>query len=195
MTLNSEIKKNCTTIFIVPSFQVGKERLLKNGFLGGFLGDITRPDMSIERGIYFLFKPQNFQLFEDFLHEEKERGAPIMDDYDYDGFVVVVYVVPEEFISDFKRFTLGKYSKYSVKFKSLFPRTVRREMPNGVERDEVSLQHRVFTRDKGLQEYWRNKLDIEVPPDLELYSSPDLSINSEEYLDIDKYKEGEEVNV
>lgn len=191
MTINKEVKKNCTSIFLAPALGIGKERLLKNGYISGYLGDVQRPELTYERGVWLLFKPKAFASFEDFLHEERDRGANIMEDYDYDGYVVVVYVIDKEYEKDFNRFLEGKYSKYSPKFKALFPQTVKKKNAYGIEKEEPSLQSRVFTRDKALQEYWRNKLQADIPDDLELYSSPDIGSGGEEYLDITQFKEEE----
>lgn len=180
-------QKNCTTIFMVAPFGIGRERLLSNGFLGAYLGDVNKTDVHYDRGIYMLFKPENIPEFEDFLYEERERGANIVEDYDYeDGYVVLIYVLEEEFLGDYKYFLEGKYSKFSKKFKETFPRTIIVADEYG-EREEITTQQRVFNKDESVKEYWEETLGIELG-DSELWSKPDTEKGSNEYLDIGKVK-------
>ena len=88
-----ERKHTITSIFIVPTLSIGKEKLLDNGFVNGYIKDNKR-DIQYENAVYLLFKPENLDKFRNFLDNEYERTKSIIDDYDYeDGYVVVVYEI------------------------------------------------------------------------------------------------------
>lgn len=183
--MKNKIKKNCTTVFMVAPFGVGRERLASNGFIGAYLGDVDKPELHYERGIYFLFKPENIMDFQDFLYEERERGAKIVEDYDYEeGFVVMIYLLDDRYKEDYKKFLEGKYSKFSQEFKKNFPEKVIINT-GGYEREEITTQQRIFNKDISLKEYWEDFFNIDMG-DLELWSKPNLEKDSEEYINITK---------
>ena len=95
-----DIKKTITSIFIVPTLSIGKERLLDNGYINGYIKD-NRKEVQYENCIYILFRPENLDKFRDFLDEEYERTKSIIDDYDYEnGHVVIVYNIDDKFKKD-----------------------------------------------------------------------------------------------
>jgi len=51
-----ETTKTITSIFIVPIFSIGKEKLVNNGFVNGFIKD-SRRDVQYKDSVYLLFKP------------------------------------------------------------------------------------------------------------------------------------------
>lgn len=189
MAENKTVKKNCTTIFMVPPFGVGRDRLTYNGFIGAYLGDVNKPDLKYKMGIYFLFKPEDMSSFEDFLYEEREeRGMQIVEDYDYEGgYVVLIYLLEDRYSEDYEKFLKGEYSKFSNRFKNTFPKTLIAVGDDGYERPEISTQYRVFNKDASLKEYLEEKFDVDIG-DMELWSKPNLEEKSDEYLDIIKIK-------
>ena len=103
-----DIKKTITSIFIVPTLSIGKERLLDNGYINGYIKD-NRKEVQYENCVYILFRPENLDKFKDFLDEEYERTKSIIDDYDYeDGFVVVVYVLNVRLTDDISLIKQGR---------------------------------------------------------------------------------------
>lgn len=178
-------KKTITTIFFLPVFKIGKERLNKNGFINAYQKDITA-DVEYENCIFALFKPEDIDLFDDFLDEEYERTKAIIDDYDYDGgYIVLVYKLDMKFKKDYDLVKKGNYSKTSKQFQELFPRVIKVKK-NGFTKDEVSLQYRVFNKTEELREYWENKLDVEFDETMELW---DGYQEENEILDIEKIKQ------
>jgi hypothetical protein len=49
------------------------------------------------------------------------------------------------------------YSKTSEEFQKLFPKVIKLKK-NGLHRDELSLQYRIFNKTKDLVEYWQDRV-------------------------------------
>jgi len=180
-----EIKKTITSIFIVPTLSIGKEKLVDNGFINGYTKD-GRREIQYDNAVYLLFKPENLDKFKDFLDDEYERTKSIVDDYDYeDGYVIVVYQLNSRLEKDFELIKQGKYSQTSPKFQEIFPKIVKINK-NGVQKDEVSLQYRIFNKTEDLRKFWEEKLDIEFDDSYEVW---DGFFEENEILNLDKLKE------
>jgi hypothetical protein len=180
-----EIKKTITSIFIVPTLSIGKEKLVDNGFINGYIKDGNR-EVQYDNSIYILFKPENLDKFKEFLDEEYERTKSIVDDYDYEnGYVVVVYQLNSKLDKDIELIKQGKYSQTSPKFQEIFPKIVKLKR-NGLLKDEVSLQYRIFNKTKDLIQFWEDKLDVEFDDSYEVW---DGFFEENETLNLDKLKE------
>ena len=165
----SEIKKNITSIFIVPTLKISREHLQNNGFINGYVMDVEH-DVSYENCVYILFKPKDIEKFRDFLSNEYDRTKSVIEDYDYkDGFIVVVYKLDDRFKKDFDLVKQGKYSKTSVAFQELFPKIIKIRK-NGYLRDEISLQYRVFNKTEDMKTYWEEKLGVNFDESMEVWS-------------------------
>jgi hypothetical protein len=170
---------------MVPTLNIDREILKKNGFLNGYIKD-ARKDVQYENCIYLLFKPEDIDNFKDFLDGEYERTRSIIDDYDYEnGYVVLVYELNKKFSKDFEHVRTGKYSKTSKEFQSMFPKTVR-VGSGGYAKEEISLQYRIFNHTEDLVQFWENKLDVQFDDDQELWHA---FIEENETLNLDKIKE------
>jgi len=180
-----EIKKTITSIFIVPTLSISKEKLVDNGYINGYIKD-KRREVQYESCIYLLFKPENLDKFKDFLDGEYERTKSIIDDYDYeDGYVVVVYMLNSRLEEDFKLIKQGKYSQTSKKFQEIFPKIVKLKR-NGLLKDEISLQFRIFNKTEDLRQFWEDKLAVEFDEDMEVWGG---FLEEDEILNLDKLKE------
>jgi hypothetical protein len=180
-----ERKHTITSIFIVPTLSIGRDKLINNGFVNGYIKDGMR-DVQYENAVYLLFKPMNLDKFKNFLDAEYERTKSIIDDYDYeDGYVVVVYEINSKLNKDIKLIKQGKYSKTSPAFQGIFPKVVKIKK-NGLNKDEVSLQYRVFNKTEDLVQFWEDKLGIELPEDVEVWHG---FFEEFETLDLNKIKE------
>lgn len=163
-----DVKKTITSVFMVPTLGIPKSELTDNGFINGYVKDENR-EVQYEDCIYLLFKPENLYKFKGFLDREYERTKAVIDDYDYeDGFVVVVYQLEGKFAKDFALIRQGKYSKTSAAFQALFPKIVKIKK-NGLQKDQISLQYRVFNRTEDLIKFWEDKLDVEFDDDQEVW--------------------------
>lgn len=180
-----DIKKTITSIFIVPTLTIGRERLLDNGYINGYIKD-DRKDVHYENCVYILFKPENLDRFREFLDEEYERTKAIVDDYDYeDGFVVVIYKLNEDLYDDISLIKQGKYSQTSKKFQLIFPKVVQINI-GGLRRDEVSLQYRVFNKTEDLVKFWEDRLGVEFDESMEVWGG---FMEEDESLNLDKIKQ------
>ncbi len=146
---------------MVPTLKVPKDALRGNGFINAYIKD-NRKDDDYKDSIYLLFKPTDIDKFREFLENEYERTKNVIEDYDYeDGYVVVVYQLDKKYNKDFMLIKEGKYSKTSVEFQKLFPKIIK-IVKNGLNRDELSLQYRIFNKSEELIEFWEEKLGIDL---------------------------------
>ena len=170
---------------MVPTLGIDKEKLKTNNFLNAYIKD-DRKDVQYENAVYLLFNPSDVDLFRDFLVTEYDRTKQIIDDYDYeDGFVVVVYKLDQKFKRDFELISHGKYSLTSEKFQALFPKIIKLTK-NGLNRDEISLQYRIFNRTEDLIKFWEDKFDVVFDDEQEVWHG---FFEEEETLNLDKIKE------
>lgn len=180
-----EVKKNVTSIFMVPTLKINKEKLFGNGFINGYTTDAGR-DVQYEDSVYVLFRPENMLLFREFVDGEYERTKSIIDDYDYDGgFIVLVYELNSKFKKDFNLVKKGKYSKTSKEFQNLFSKVVK-VVKGGLSRDELSLQYRVFNKTEDMKKYWEERLGVEFDDSMEVWQG---FVEEDETLDIEKLKD------
>lgn len=162
------IKKNVTSIFMVPTLKIEKGKLASNGFINAYIKDSRKEDV-YDGCIYLLFHPDNLDGFREFLDTEYERTKDVIEDYDYeDGYVVVVYKLNPEFKDDFELVRQGKYSKTSESFQKQFPRVVK-IVKDGLRKDEISLQIRIFNKTPDLIDFWEEKLGIVFNNDYEVW--------------------------
>lgn len=180
-----KVNKTITTIFIVPTLSIGREKLDDNGFINGYVKDNQR-EVQYDNCIYLVFKPENLDKFKSFLDDEYERTKSILDDYDYpNGIVVVVYKLNARLDDDIALIKQGKYSQTSKRFQEIFPKVVKVKK-NGLMKDEISLQYRIFNKTEDLLEFWENKLDVKLDEDAEVWST---FIEENESFTLEKIKE------
>jgi hypothetical protein len=180
-----KLQKTITSIFIVPTLSIGKDKLDDNGFVNGFIKDGER-EVQYDNCIYLVFKPDNLTKFRDFLDVEYERTKQILDDYDYpDGYVVIVYKLNSRLDSDIELIKQGKYSQTSEAFQKIFPKIVKVKK-NGLMRDEISLQYRIFNKTEDLKKFWEEKLDVDFDEGMEVWST---FIDENETFTLTKIKE------
>ena len=79
----------------------------------------------------------------------------------------------------------GLYSRTSKDFQALFPKIIKIKK-NGLQRDEISLQYRVFNRTEDLIKFWEDKLGVEFDDNQEVWHA---FILEDEILNIEKLKE------
>lgn len=174
-----------TSIFIVPTLKIDKNQLKDNNFINAYIKDLTREEQ-YEDAAYLLFKPKDLELFKDFVDAEYDRTESIIDDYDHDGgLVVLVYTLDPDFKHDFEFVKHGHYSRTSKEFQKLFPKVIK-VIKNGMYKDEISLQHRVFNKSEDLKNYWEDRFGQSLSDDMEVWEGFD---EKNETLDIDKIKE------
>jgi len=170
---------------MVPTLKIPKDALRENGFINGYVKDGSR-EVQYDNCIYLLFQPKDLDKFREFLDSEYERTKDLIDDYDYEErYGVVVYQLDAKFSKDFDLVRRGKYSKTSPAFQALFPKVIKIKK-NGLHRDEISLQYRVFNRTEDLIKFWEEKLGVEFSDDQEVWHGFE---EENEILNIQKLKE------
>jgi hypothetical protein len=182
-----ELRKTITSIFIVPTLKIDRDKLKDNGYLNGYLSD-DRRDVQYKNSVYLLFKPDNLDKFREFLDDEAVRTKNLLDDYDYEnGFVVVVYKLDNKWKADFLLIKQGKYSKTSKEYQALFPKVIK-IMKNGLHRDQISLQYKIFRKADDLRQYWEDKIDVDFDEDMEVWEG---FSTENETLNLDNIKQQE----
>lgn len=172
-------------IFIVPTLGISKEEREKNGYINAFIKDASR-EVDYENAVYLLFKPKNMDIFQRFVETEKERTKYLIDDYDYgEGYVVLVYKLQTKFKKDFDLIRQGKYTQTSSAFQKLFPKVIKIKK-NGLHKDELSLQFRIFKKTPDLIKYWEDYFDMDFDENQEVWVGFE---EEKETLYIEKIKE------
>ena len=91
------LEKTITSIFMVPTLKIPKDQVSKNNFINGYIKDLNR-DVQYENAVYLLFKPENIDIFREFVDLEYERTQSLIDDYNYDNkHIVLVYQLDNNF--------------------------------------------------------------------------------------------------
>jgi len=162
------MKKTITSIFMVPTLKIPKDELRNNGFLNAYVEDSSK-DIQYPNSVYLLFLPENIPKFREFLDDEYERTTAIIEDYDYpDEYVVVVYKLNMKWEINFDLIRQGRYSETTDNFQKLFRKVIKIKK-NGLHRDELSLQYRIFNKTEDMIEYWQDKLGVEWNSDYEVW--------------------------
>ena len=178
-----EIKSTITTLFMVLPLKIPKEQIEQNGFINAYSFDNEK---DYQDCVYLLFKPKSIDMFRMFLENEYERSGQLIEDYDYsNGYIVLVYKLDDKWKADYELIRESKYSKTSPEFQKIFPWKIKITV-NGLRRDEISLQYRIFQKTNDLVEFWEKKLEIPFQPEYEVWSWFD---KESETLDIAKIKE------
>jgi hypothetical protein len=179
------IKKTITSIFMIPTLKIDREGLKKNNLINAYIKDEMK-DIQYENAVYLLFKPDDLGIFRRFLEDEYARSESVIDDYDYEnGYVVVVYKLNPKYKRDFELIKLGSYSLTSTAFQAMFPKVVK-IIRDGLHKDEISLQYRIFNRSEDLIKFWEEKLDVNFQDDQEVWGG---FFEEDEALNLEKLKE------
>jgi len=155
----SQRKNTISTIFLVPTLKIPKDLLIDNGFINGYAEEESG-EHNYPFSVHLLFKPKNLDKFREFLEGEYERTKDVIEDYDFEDYIVVVYKLNKKFQKDFELIHIGKYSHTSPEFQKLFPASKKILTPDGLHRDEISLQIRIFKKTEDLQSHWIEKLGM-----------------------------------
>jgi hypothetical protein len=153
---------------MLPTLKIPREDLISNGMINAFIEDSVA-NLEYEDAIYLLFKPKDLDRFRVFIESEHERTKSLIDDYDLEnGYVVLVYKLDLKFREDFNIVKTGRYSKTSPAFQKLFPKTVE-IIINGLRKDELSLQYRIFNKTDDLVKFWEDLFGMSFSKDQEIW--------------------------
>jgi len=184
MSIKDDIKVTDSTRFLLRGIELLKPELIPYGFINAFVDDKDH-DPHYEDCVYVLFKPPSLVEFEFFVESEKIRTHLFIEDYDYpNGYVVMVYKFPSKYMEDYRKFLVGKYSKFSKVYKDLFPTEKSGLTSKNIPYKEPSFYAHIFNKSDKMRDYWENRLGVELDADSEYWSSPTLSretINIKDY--------------
>ncbi len=195
---------NITTTFLVRPLGVmdktetaADNKLKQIGFVQAFIKDAQREDV-FKYPVLLVFKITDSlenEFLEEFIANEylkaktpnPRRGTLVLD-YDYTGYVVLVYEFPEYYRDDYETIVAGKYSHTSEEFKHIFP--MKMATPGG-RGETTSYTHQIFNRDNTMREMWEAKIDTKLGWDAEVRSVGNWDnfsdLRPKEILDIDDY--------
>ena len=85
-------KWTISSIFLLPTLRLNREKLKEFGFENAYIKDIEK-EGEYENCLFLLFKPSDYDGFMDFVEREYDnKDSGILEDYDYaGGFVILVY--------------------------------------------------------------------------------------------------------
>ena len=154
--INNVFKKTISSIFILPILNLDRRLLLNHGFINAYIKDVDK--LEYEDTIMVLFKPKNLGLFREFVDDLYENFN-LIEDYDYDNYIVLVFPLNEKYNSDYNLIRLGQYSQLSNEFKNLFPKKVL-DLNSPKNNKVESVQHLIFNKDKRLLDFWKKELEV-----------------------------------
>lgn len=165
--MNSYQRKISTTnMFLVPVLKIGRENLMRAGFVEAYFSDKLR-EIEYENCVYLLFRPARLDEFNLFVESQRENNT-LVDEYDHKGYTVLVYKLPAEYKKDYEILMKGKFSQTSQKFQDLLPKYAK-VAQDGVLVDEMTTQHLVFEKDQTVKDYWKRELDLDFQPEDEVW--------------------------
>lgn len=177
------IKKTITSMFLVPTLGLDKPLLRQYNYINSYSDMKDKVYEYDPHVVYIVFKPSSKIMFKGFLENLYKYNNSILEDFNLDDdYVVIVFHLNEEFNRDYELVKISKYSKTSPEFKKLFPVKVH-STKDGKTSTRDSLQTLVFRKDKGLLNYWQNKIGATFGDDMEVWYEFDLE---KETLDFDK---------
>lgn len=181
-------RTNASTLFLLPGIGLSDIQLKKYGFISAYVDDANH-DIKYESSVFLLFKPKNLETLQYFISKEYKRTTLLKEDYDYDGgYVVMAYSFNKDYYEDYEKFLVGEYSKFSAKYKALFPsyESVRLD---GVIKQVNTLSYRVFNKVESFKLYIEREIGMVLPSEAELWGSPYL--DSKDLLDIKLIQQNE----
>jgi len=171
-----ELKRTITSIFIMPTLGINRDKLTEHGFINAYskmIGDVDH-----ENCIFILFKPSNPEKFQQFIDSEYERTDILISDSHIKDYVILTYHLNVKYNKDFQLIRQGKYSKTSKEFQNLFPEKIKIK-----NKEKLSIQFRIFNKTDDLRDYWEERTGIYLKEDMEMW---DGYREEEETLNIEK---------
>lgn len=174
MIIDSFRKFNVSCVFLLPLLKLNRKKLQAIGFKNSYCFN-GEESMVYDNCIHLLFIPIIMEGFEGFLEAEKLRNAPIVDEKDYPGgLVLLTYELPKKFKKDYELVWQGKYSQTSKEYQDMFPKTMKVINKDGIEVTEMSGQHMVFCRYQPLRRKIEQELDVELSDTQEIWILPSI---------------------
>lgn len=162
------VKKNKTTLFLLPLLELHYPDLVNHGFVNAYLGD-DNYEIICDNHMFLLFNPVKFtKEFEEFA--SVLRTHPYFS-LEYDcpenelGKVMFVFGIPSEYNHIVSNVKKGEYSKVDKRY-------VNKYFPKFID-GKVSIRWKVFYKDPSLKKFWEDKLAVVIESDKELWDIPE----------------------
>lgn len=185
--MNKLLKRNISTLFLLSPLGINYNEFDSKGFVEAYIKDLDKEDYD-KFYVLLLFKLEDNQSE---IFKQLSENKNFVEDYDYDGYVVFVYVFPEDFQQDYEYITKGQYSKVSEEFKKTFPERVLHIPAKGKGYYANSFPYKVINRFDYLIKDLSRFFGSDITSDMEYWKAFDIN---KETLNISKIKENEKHN-
>lgn len=148
-----------------------------DSLLGVFLGDDNQPELDAEGRLFLLIS--NVKSGENLILNLRAQPNFVIDYKINDFETMVVMQITPKFLTDYRKFIIGKYSHLSDEAKKLIT-------DNSVEN---GTNVKILRRDKELRERWEERIGVTLPEEAEVYPKPEPE--NERFKTIKEIKERE----
>ena len=177
-----QLKDNVSTFLLLSPLDINYLEWLDSGFINAYIGDVNRQELGEK--IFMLFEVKDGVKL-----DELYANKYFLEDYDYNGWYVLVFNFPEEFQRDLEFVKKSEYSKVSKEFKEKFPKKIiyidekskRRYLAN-------SLAHKIINRYSYLLEDLSEFFGMEITEEHEFWK---FFSEDSETLDIELFTKNE----
>lgn len=184
------LKFTVTSLFMVPPLKVPKEWLTEwegsCNFLNAYSYEAVM-SKNYEDCIYLLFKPKPESDLYLFIEQEYSRTDLLVEDLEIDDFVVMIYKLNNKWENDYQLIRDGKYSETSKMFQDEFSK-VKKIKVNGLHRDELTLQTRIFAKSTDVKQLIETELDVLLTDKQEVWGEFNTKRETLTYDVLGKYK-------
>jgi len=174
--LRNDLQMNYTTIFLLPVLEYDDSFFPKE-FISCYIIDKLKTKLAL------VFENTNSEELKETI--QNFHNHTLFDSIDYDDEskeIVVIFNFPEEFDTDFRLFKIGRYSKFSNKFKELLLDRHGRITGNG---KHIRMIDALFPDHKS-KKFRADKMGVSISdlPNQEVMSIPDFDL--EYYYKVDE---------
>lgn len=169
--VDNDLKENLTSIFILPMLEYPDEYFPKE-FISAYLinDEVSK--------IVCTFENTDGEYFKNVILEMQNHDDYVGMDYDDDNKeIFVIFNIPKEFQVDFNLFKIGRYTKFSNKYKEILLSIYGRKTGNGTC---IKMVDALFP-DNAAKKFRADKMGVEISdlPNGEVMSLPNME--EEEY--------------
>lgn len=152
--------------FILPTLGLEYSDLKRNGFQTTYLGDARLADWKSTLG-QKLYVELDSTCSSTYLKELTQHPQYSNLRMDGDSYLIEFDIPKKWTTSVVEKFMEGKYSEIDRDY-------VKTNFPKYTSSASESINYKILTKSKELKEYWETILDVELDPDAEVWSIPEL---------------------
>lgn len=158
------VKYTKTSTFLFPLLEIPKalfhcniknnfgQTIMSTRFLNSYLYDVDLNHLEYNNGpfIYIVIKPYQDREFETF-YSTILSFSNYVDEYEKEGFIIMIFKIPETNLEDYQKVIDGGYSTLSKEAKTLV-------MQNSFFSGKPYIIPLIFNKSENLKESWEKKL-------------------------------------